>query len=30
MRMRRSLGAMPALEPEGDGFRLTRRRFAGA
>jgi peptide/nickel transport system ATP-binding protein len=26
----RLLGAMPALEPEGDGFRLMRRQFAGA
>ena len=25
----RLLGAMPALHPEGDGFRLMRRRFAG-
>jgi peptide/nickel transport system ATP-binding protein len=27
---RRLLGAMPALAPEGDGFRLTRRQFSGA
>jgi peptide/nickel transport system ATP-binding protein len=27
---RRLLGAMPALQPEGDGFRLMRRQFAGA
>jgi peptide/nickel transport system ATP-binding protein len=25
----RLLGAMPALEPEGEGFRLMRRQFAG-
>jgi peptide/nickel transport system ATP-binding protein len=27
---RRLLGAMPALEPEGEGFRLIRRQFAAS